>query len=196
MPFLPSFASLSRLIPSSWTHGRRARSSRRAEDASDKGLEFSLVVYLAWREHDDDLIELAVRHYPHGQIGGGKLKGGNADRRLDKLIEEAEKIRAKGSALEGAQAWFRDLQTSEEGIPRDCLANGSTILNKDPAFAGKIRFDEHRGAPLCHDMPWRAARLARVEQHRRYPARRVVPDARGAAAPYHLCRCCYGGRGR
>jgi predicted P-loop ATPase len=139
-------------LADSWAKGAKLTKGR---DASAKGLEFSLVVYLAWREHDDDLIELAVRHYPHGQIGGGKLTGGNADRRLDKLLEEAEKIRAKAQRWRDAQAWFQDLQLSEEGTPRDCLANGSTILNKDPAFDGKIRFDEHRGAPICRDMPWR-----------------------------------------
>ena len=89
----------------SWAKGTKLT---KGEDASAKGLEFSLVVYLAWREHDDDLIELAVRHYPHGQIGSGKLTGGNADRRLDKLLEKAEKNpRKKAKRWQGVQGVVR-----------------------------------------------------------------------------------------
>ena len=40
-------------------------------------------------------IALAVRHYPHGQVGSGKLTGGNAERRVERLLEEAERIREK-----------------------------------------------------------------------------------------------------
>jgi predicted P-loop ATPase len=139
-------------LADSWAKGTKLT---KGKDASASGLEFSLAVYLAWREHDEELIELAVRHYPHGQIGGGKLTGGNAARRLEKLLKEAEKSRKKAVRWSEAKAWQDDLLCTERGEPRDCLANGALILRKDPAFTGKIRFDEHRGTPLCRDMPWR-----------------------------------------
>jgi hypothetical protein len=108
-------------LADSWARGTKLT---KGKDASASGLEFSLVVYLAWREHDDDLIELAVRHYPHGQIGGGKLTGGNAARRLEKLLKEAAKTRRKAARWSETKAWQDDLLCTDRGEPRDCLANG------------------------------------------------------------------------
>jgi predicted P-loop ATPase len=139
-------------LADSWARGTKLT---KGKDASASGLEFSLLNYLAFAEHDDEQIELAIRHYPHGQIGGGKLKGGNADRRLKKLLREAERIRQKAKRWQESAAWYQELLCGEEGLPRDCLANGSTILRKASEFAGKIRFDEHRASPICRDMPWR-----------------------------------------
>jgi hypothetical protein len=68
----------------------------------------------------------------------------------------AEKLRemaAKGGLEEGG--WLPKLVVTEKGVPRDCLANGAIILRQDPAFVGRIRFDEHRQAIIGRDMPWR-----------------------------------------
>ena len=54
-------------------------------DGSASGLDYSLVNHLAWRGQPDELIETALRHYPHGQVGSGKVTGGNAVRRVERL---------------------------------------------------------------------------------------------------------------
>ena len=60
-----------------------------------------------------------------------------------------------GRASQTRPNWYYDLIKNEEtGTPRDCLANGSLILRHDPAFDGRLVFDEHRGRPMCRDMPW------------------------------------------
>jgi predicted P-loop ATPase len=86
----------------------------------------------------------------------------------------------------GDASWRSDLLTTEKGAPRDCLANGAIILRRDPAFAGKVRFDEHRQGIVCRDMPWRAGpdwrewtdtddiRLAEWCQLRGVPLKRVT----------------------
>jgi hypothetical protein len=38
--------------------------------------------------------------------------------------------------------------------PRDLMANGSLILRSETCFEGRVRYDEHRGAIVCRDMPW------------------------------------------
>jgi predicted P-loop ATPase len=138
-------------LKAAWASGAKLTGG---DDTSPRSLDFSLTVYLARREHDDELITLALRHYPHGQIGRGELNGGNAAKRLAKLLEEAEKIRAKAGRGGEAEAWRPDLLLTEKGTPRDCLANGGIILRQDPVFVGRVRFDELRQGAVSRDMPW------------------------------------------
>jgi hypothetical protein len=139
-------------LRAAWASGEKLTKGR---DATASGKDFSLLVHLARREHDDEQIELALRHYQHGQIGSGELAGRNADRRIRKLLQEAEKIRTRARRWREANAWFDELLTTEQGSPRDCLANGAIILRGDPSFVGRVRFDEHRQGVVCRDLPWR-----------------------------------------
>jgi P4 family phage/plasmid primase-like protien len=61
-------------------------------DLTASGLETSVTIYLARHLSDDDLAE-ALHHYPYGQLGGGKLGKGEAERRLKRLLEIAAKAR-------------------------------------------------------------------------------------------------------
>jgi predicted P-loop ATPase len=136
-----------------WASGRKLGSGG---DSSRSGKDFSLVLYLARSGWTNELIELALRHYPHGQIGSDALKGRNAERRLEKLLRKADETRAKAPRWQGTdQPWHRDLLLTRNGEARDCIANGAIILRQDPAFAGKIRYDEHQQCPMCQDLPWR-----------------------------------------
>jgi predicted P-loop ATPase len=135
-----------------WTSGEKLTGGG---DSSGSGKDMSLVVYLARHGHEDKLLELALWHYPHGQIGSGSLTGVNAERRISRLLKEAEKARARAPRERQDAIWLGELVTTEKGAPRDCLANGGIVLRRDPAFAGKIRLNEHQQAIVCRDMPWR-----------------------------------------
>jgi hypothetical protein len=119
------------------------------------GLDFSLMLYLTRQGHDDELIEQALRHHPFGQIGSGQAVGGAADQRIAQLLLDAAGAREKAERYRASQAWLDDLIVGEQGTPRDCLANGAIALRMDPDLAGRIAFDEHRGAVMCRDLPWR-----------------------------------------
>ena len=138
-------------LAESWSSGAKLGGGA---DTSASGLDFGLMAHLARRGRDDELIRLAIRHYPHGQIGGGKLSGWNAERRIEGLLREAEGIRAKAQHFGEPLAWYGELVTTNSGAPRDCVANGALILRKDPVFVGQVLFDEHRGAVVCWDLPW------------------------------------------
>ena len=79
----------------------------------------------------------------------------------------AKKARRKTDLGLRESAWYAGLQHSKSGKPLDCLANGATILRDDPAFAGRIRFDEHRGAPICRDLRGGPAAIGESDRHRR-----------------------------
>ena len=72
---------------------------------------------------------------------------------------EKDAIPAVGGAMDLAigakQTWVMMDLLTKKGEVRDCLANGAIVLRRDPAFAGRLRFDEHRGAPICRALPWR-----------------------------------------
>src|SRR5262249_41359810 len=137
---------------------------------------FSLMIYLARRGHDDELIELALRHHPFGQFAAGDDK-----RRMRQLLDKAGKIREKADRLEAAKAWDDELLLNELGTPRDCLVNGTIALRADPDLVGRLVFDEHRGAVMCANLPWNLGsswrewtntddlRLAEWMQHRCIP---------------------------
>jgi hypothetical protein len=139
-------------LQEAWAGGGKLTSGG---DRSRSGLEFSLVLYLARCGWTDERIELALRHYPHGQIGAGALNERNAQRRLEKLLRKADEERDKARRWQEAQRWQHGLLRTAIGDVRDCLANGAIVLRQDPAFAGRIRFDEHRLAIVCRDLPWR-----------------------------------------
>jgi putative DNA primase/helicase len=124
-------------------------------DRSRSGLEFSLVLYLARHGWSDELIELAIRHYPHGQFRGGALNERNAERRLTKLLRDAAKAREREAAWQGSRAWRDQLLLTDKGVPAACLANVATILRLHPDFVGKVSLDELAQQATCRDMPWR-----------------------------------------
>lgn len=83
------------------------------------------------------------------QDGPGALRD-----QLDSVVAALPPAKQIG-ASKAKPHWYYDLIKSEEtGKPRDCLANGSLILRQDPTFDGRLVFDEHRGRPMCRDMPW------------------------------------------
>jgi len=137
-------------LADAWSSGRKLT---KGTDQSANGLEFSLAVYLAVHRCDDALIELALRHYPFGQVRD--WTEARAERRIEKLLEKVTPYREKAERRAGAAAWFGDLLTGQEGVPRDCLVNGVVPLRQDPELSGRLAFDEHRGAVMCRDMPWR-----------------------------------------
>ena len=83
------------------------------------------------------------------QEGPGALRG-----RLDGAIMAIPATNAVGASRAKPNWHFDLIKGEDDGRPRDCLANGSLILRKDPAFDGRLVFDEHRGRPMCRDMPW------------------------------------------
>ena len=75
----------------------------KGRDQSASGLEFSFVIYLAEHGVDDATIETALRHYPHGQIGSGKLHGENDVATVETLgyLGELRAIQGKYEEAEG-----------------------------------------------------------------------------------------------
>jgi hypothetical protein len=59
---------------------------KRSGDTSASGLDASLALLLHRRGCSQDEIEAALRAYPHGQIGSGKLTDRETERRLRRLI--------------------------------------------------------------------------------------------------------------
>lgn len=72
-------------------------------DTSASALDWSLAQYL--RQHlDDGEIAAVLRHHLHGQIGGGKLRGAAAERRIEKLLAELPIRRLKANGHDRAAA--------------------------------------------------------------------------------------------
>jgi hypothetical protein len=151
----PELAELLAADPTLAAAFERPTKLTKGRDHSASGLDFSLAIYLAEHGADDATIATALRHHLHGQIGGGTITGTNADRRIEKLLREAEKARGRAERWRDIQAWWPDLICSEKGEPRDCIANGCIILRQEPTLAGRTRFDEHRQRPMGRDLPWR-----------------------------------------
>lgn len=61
------------------------------KDHSSSGRDFSLTCWLAERDIDDEDIGAALRAYPHGQIGSGRLKGRRGERRIERILAEIQK---------------------------------------------------------------------------------------------------------
>jgi hypothetical protein len=55
-------------------------------------VDWSLARELGRREVTAEEIARVLRAYPHGQLGGGKLKSRAATRRLAQLLDEARKV--------------------------------------------------------------------------------------------------------
>jgi predicted P-loop ATPase len=139
-------------LKAAWASGEKLT---RGGDKTRSGVEFSLVLYLARHGCSDELIELAVRHYPHGQFCGGALNERNAERRMSKLLRDAAKARVREVAWQENRAWRDQLLLTDKGTPAAVMANVATILRRHPDFAGNIRFDELALRTTCRDMPWR-----------------------------------------
>ena len=172
-------------LAKSWATGAKLTKGR---DSSASALEFSLVSHLAWHGHDDALIELAVRHYPHGQVGGGKLNDHNAERRIERLLQEAAKVRER---LQD-RSWIQDLICGDKG-PKAIEANVEIALRADPAFVGKIRFNEFALNVECSAMPWSRARDGAPGPTSTTSASALVPAPGRAREGRHLRQ---GGAGR
>ena len=56
-------------------------------DTSASALDWSLALYLRPALNDAE-IAAVLRLHPHGQIGGRKLRGRDADRRIEKILAE------------------------------------------------------------------------------------------------------------
>ena len=67
-----------------WENGTKIGSGG---DTSASGLDWSLARYLRPYLDDSD-IAAVLRLHPHGQIGGGKLKGKAAERRIENILAE------------------------------------------------------------------------------------------------------------
>lgn len=120
----------------------------RGGDTSASGMECSIALYLARLGYDDEMIELALRHYPYGQIGGGKLNGRNAERRIERLLREAAAVRQ----IEAT--WRQELILSKSGQARDCAHNVVLALTEAPELVGRVRLDEFKQAIICRNLPW------------------------------------------
>jgi predicted P-loop ATPase len=139
-------------LKAAWASGEKLT---RGGDQTRSGVEFSLVLHLARRGWSDELIELAIRHYPHGQFQGGALNERNAERRMSKLLRDAAKAREREAAWQESRAWRDQLLLTEKGAPAAVMANVATILRLHPDFAGRLCFDELALRATCRDMPWR-----------------------------------------
>jgi predicted P-loop ATPase len=128
----------------------------KGKDTTASGLEMSLALYLARHLADDDL-ESVLRLYPYGQIGGGKISGRNADRRIGKLLDHAQRIRDRAARADDKGRWWNDLSLNDKGDARDTIANVATILRADGTFAGKLGFDELRNCVVTRSLPWKVA---------------------------------------
>jgi hypothetical protein len=69
-PGLDALLQGDRLLKNAWLAGTKLGGGT---DCSASGLDASLTIYLGRKGIDDELIEEALRHYPHGQIGGRSL---------------------------------------------------------------------------------------------------------------------------
>ena len=138
-------------LAAAWASGAKLT---RGKDQSGSGFDYSLMVWLAGRGHDDATIEAALRAYPHGQIG--RLDGARAHRRIKGLLREAAKCRMRAAQAREAAAWINDLIVGTNG-PLDNVANVGIALAAEPAIGGTIHLDELRGCPVVASTPWRAS---------------------------------------
>jgi hypothetical protein len=139
-------------LKAAWASGEKLT---RGGDGTRSGLEFSLMVYLARSGWTDELLALAIRHYPHGQFRNGALNERNAERRLNKLLRKAAEIRKTSGERADTLAEVETLLARKAGgDPADCVLNAAVVLRHCPAFVGKIRLDEHRLTIVCRDLPW------------------------------------------
>jgi putative DNA primase/helicase len=126
-------------------------------------------------------------------------------RRIEKAAKVAgngqEQAKPNGNGAEAkpaAEPWRNILLLTKRKEVRDCLANVAFILRLDPAFAGKLKYDEFLEAAVTHDLPWRPGgewrewsdaddvRLADWCQQRRVPVRPgTVADGVAAVADEH-----------
>src|SRR3954447_11480655 len=87
----PSAATL-RLLEDDPTLAALWRGGERSGDTTASGMDWSLARELGRREVPAEEIARVLRAYPHGQIGGGKLKGRQERRRLAQLLDEAQRV--------------------------------------------------------------------------------------------------------
>jgi predicted P-loop ATPase len=137
-------------LAAAWASGAKLT---RGKGQSGSGLDYSLMVWLASRGHDDATIEAALRAYPHGQIG--RLDDARANRRVKDLLREAAKRRDRAAQVREAAPWLDDLILGTNG-PLDNVANVGIALAAEPMLGGAIHLDELRGCPVVASTPWRA----------------------------------------
>ena len=138
-------------LAAAWASGAKLT---RGQDQSGSGFDYSLMVWLAERGHDDATIEAALRAYPHGQIG--RLDDARANRRVKDLLREAAKRRDRAAqAREAARLAQRSHRAARDG-PLDNVANVGIALAAEPTLGDTIHLDELRGCPVVASTPWRA----------------------------------------
>ncbi len=64
-------------------------------DTTASGLDWSLAIALGKAGVEEQEIARVLSHYTHGQIGSGKLRGRQVERRLGKLLEAAAETQAE-----------------------------------------------------------------------------------------------------
>lgn len=117
-----------------WTKGAKLG---KGKDTSASGLDMSLTLYLC-RKLDNAALALALRAFPHGQIGNGTKKGEAAERRIAQLLKIADERRDAAQhdgTQDGIAQAFAD--THEDRV-RYCFTAGKWFV-----FSGNLwRRDE------------------------------------------------------
>jgi hypothetical protein len=109
-------------------------------DTTASGLDWSMAIALGKVGVAEQEIARVLSHYPHGQIGSGKLRGGQVARRLGQLLQAAAEAQAetRESATEPAPASQRvDIRLTPEHWNR-MLAECASILRSVLYLRGTV----------------------------------------------------------
>ena len=130
-------------LAAAWHDGKKPD---RGSDTSASGLDWSLALYLAGRL-DDEALAVVLKLYPHGQIGKGILKGGQAERRLGELLKAARERREKpfGKRERPVGDDLKGYAPTEDGI---------ALAFRD-RYQDRLRYCHHAGAwHIWDDTRW------------------------------------------
>jgi len=131
-----------------WHTGAKISKNGSTKPAS---LDFQLANYLANRIDDDDAIRTAFTAFEYGNTQ--KLEGDKREGWLDRLMQVVGEARER--AAKRSVPWRAEMIKDDYGGIAKNVANVATILRKDPAFVGNIRYDELKEAPVARRLPWR-----------------------------------------
>jgi predicted P-loop ATPase len=135
-------------------------------DITASALDWSLAQHLRPFLRDSD-IAAVLRVYPFGQIGSGKLKGRQAESRIERLLAELPPYRGETVERPAPEAepvhapsdqpvhdWKGLLETTEKGKPLNTLLNAAIALRHAPELSGRIRLNQFANKIELHGMPW------------------------------------------
>ena len=116
-------------------------------DTSASALDWGLAFYLR-RQHalvDGDIV-VVLRRHPHGQIGGGKLKGRDAERRIDRIIADLPPWAPEGQAWPEPVDILADPElTGIAAVDETCLPESILATGPGRGRAPPGRSLPHRG---------------------------------------------------